>query len=93
MFLGPLDPAPAPVQAKEAVHDPLLHIVRNARDAHRLQKLVQIPYARGNLIVSVSFGLGCLAIVYSRYSDIFFYAPQAALKSPPPSLNSVHKFA
>ena len=80
-------------QAKEAVHDPLLHIVRNVRDDRRPLKPEQIPYARGNLIVSVSSGLGYLVIVYSRYFDIFGDVLQAALKSPPPSLNSVHKFA
>lgn len=80
-------------QAKVAEHDPLLHIVRNARDARRPLKPEQILYARGNLIVSVSSGLGCLAIVYSRYFDIFFYVLLAALKSQPPSPNSIHKFA
>jgi len=82
--LGRLTPELAK-EAKEVVHDLLLHIERNVRDGHTLQPLEQIPYARGNSIVFVSFGLGCPVIEYLRYFDIFGGALLATLKSPPPS--------
>jgi len=72
-------------QAKVEVHDLLLHIERNVRGGRKLQPLSPIPYARGNSIVFVSFGLGCLVIEFLRYFDIFCGALQATLKSLPPS--------
>jgi NADH:ubiquinone oxidoreductase subunit B-like Fe-S oxidoreductase len=63
-----------PQEAKLVEHDPLLHTARNVRDAHRFPPLEQIPYARGNSIEFVSFGLGCPVIEFPRYFDIFFDA-------------------